>query len=68
VLGLAGEKLNVEEKIELMTQWLLLERNTWCIGFDYYYGLLEQLDDTVLMQYRESINAIVEKYDNKVTG
>lgn len=67
VLSMSGEQLNKYEKIALMTEWLLLEKNSWCIGFDEYADLLGQLDDEMLMKYRESMNAIVKKYDNKMT-
>ena len=64
ILGIAGNRLNMEEKAGLMAQWLLSEINTWCTGFDYYASLLETLDDMVLAKFRQDIDNIVLKYDS----
>lgn len=64
VLAVQGEALEKEQKIELISDWILEENNHSCIGFEYFALLVGSAADSVVIQQRKAIEAVIGKYNH----
>lgn len=63
-IGMKGDMLEEKDQIKWMAQWLLADKNKWCIGFSYFISLLNGLSDRELMVYQNDMHRIVSRYES----
>ncbi len=61
-LALYGESIDPRGQLDLMSSWLMCDKNKRCVGFEFFCALLKQGGRDIIEEYGEKYKYIAERY------